>query len=499
MVKKELNILVKGAGIVFIGLIVSRLFGYLFRLVVAKIGTEQYGLLSLGLAITGILSTIALVGLHTGVLRYIAYYKSKDEIGKIKGVINFSLKIPFIISIIFSILLFVFAEFISNTFFHNPDLILVLRIMSFYIPFSVISTILLNGLTAIEKIQYEVYIKNIFEKVFVFLFSIIIIYIGYGLLGVAFAYVLTSFLILIFSIYYFRKNFSSILKGVKPSSVSKELLSYSWPLLLTNFIDIIISWTNLLFLGFFKDASQVGIYNVALPTAMLLIVVPRALLSLFIPVVTSLFAQDNNENIKNLYEIMNKWIFIINFPLFLILFFFSEPILRFLFGNSYTSGAIVLSILSFSYFYSTIFHTSTRMLNIIGKNKVIFNAGILVPLFDIVGAAVATGVSIILGGTLVGGLTYKYLKMQPISFKLIKIFISSLTSIFIIYFITKLIFDPVPLWILIPLFILFGVIYLVILIYLRTFDKHDLEVINFVEEKTRIKLSLVKKVLFRED
>ena len=84
---ESLKTIAKGATLVFIGMFVSKLLTYFYRIVVARIGTEQYGLLSLALAFFWILTTISLVGLGTGVIRYFAFYKAKEDKERMKGVI----------------------------------------------------------------------------------------------------------------------------------------------------------------------------------------------------------------------------------------------------------------------------------------------------------------------------------------------------------------------------------------------------------------------------
>jgi len=69
----------KGAGIVFIGIFLSKFLSYLYRAIVARIGPEQYGMLSIGLAVIGIISFFPLCGLDLGVVRFVSFYKGKND------------------------------------------------------------------------------------------------------------------------------------------------------------------------------------------------------------------------------------------------------------------------------------------------------------------------------------------------------------------------------------------------------------------------------------
>ena len=122
MPNMDLDNIATGTGIVFIGIIISKILSYLYRLVIARIGANEYGLFSLGLGVTGIISSIALFGLHRGVLRYVSYYRGKEDFSKIKGVISSALKISFIASFVLGLALFLLSDFISVKYFHNMNL-----------------------------------------------------------------------------------------------------------------------------------------------------------------------------------------------------------------------------------------------------------------------------------------------------------------------------------------------------------------------------------------
>ena len=82
---QPLKTIAKGASLIFVGMFISKLLTYFYRMIVARIGTEEYGLLSLALAVFGILTTISMLGLGTGVIRYFAFYQAKRSISSYGG------------------------------------------------------------------------------------------------------------------------------------------------------------------------------------------------------------------------------------------------------------------------------------------------------------------------------------------------------------------------------------------------------------------------------
>ena len=105
---KDISFIAKGAIIVFICIILGRLFSYLFTLLVARIGPQQYGALSISFSIIEFLFIFSLLGLNEGVERFVAYYSGKRDNSKAKGIIFDTFLFSGFLSILFSIIFFVF-------------------------------------------------------------------------------------------------------------------------------------------------------------------------------------------------------------------------------------------------------------------------------------------------------------------------------------------------------------------------------------------------------
>ena len=100
--------IMKGAGITLIGLIASKLLGYAYRALLARgLGPEQYGVLSLGLAIVSIVGMIGLLGYNFGIERFIGYYQDKKEQ---QDILHTALYYTLPLSLVLALLLFLIAE-----------------------------------------------------------------------------------------------------------------------------------------------------------------------------------------------------------------------------------------------------------------------------------------------------------------------------------------------------------------------------------------------------
>jgi len=503
---ESLKTITKGAGILFVGIFISKLLTYIYRIIVARIGTEQYGLLSLGIAILGILTTLSLLGLNRGVLRYISFYKGKQELLKIKNILSSTFKITLPLSSILAIFLFIFSNRISVTFFHNPNLSIIIKIIAIAIPFNVFREILFSTLRAFQKIRYEVYAKNIIENISKIILTLIFLVLGLSIIGATISYTLSILFSAILAFYFLEKKVFSFFKNKADNFFNnKELLTYSLPLLFSNFIFSLILWTDTLMIGYFLPESEVGIYNAALPTAFLMWMIPQALLILFIPILTEFYAQNKYDEFKNVYKTVTKWIFVINLILLSIFYLFSKSILGILFGSAYITGAISLIILGTGYFIGFLTSSSQDILLILKKTKLIlFNTTLmaigniilnlyLIPIYGITGAAIATSSIFILRSILLTIESYLIKKIIPFKLNYIKILFSISIASILIKYISK--FYPINIFTLMINGILLLGFYSLFLLITKSFEKEDIMIIKTMQQKIGIDFTKINRFL----
>ncbi|QQG38485.1 MAG: flippase [Candidatus Woesearchaeota archaeon] len=484
---KFIENLAKGSLVLLFGIFLSKLLSYIYRVIVARyLGSSDYGLLILGLAVFGVANLIASLGMRSGVLRYVSFYLGKKDYKKVKGVILSSLKLTFILGVFLGVILFFVSDFLAINLFHNSKLIILLKILAVGLPFVAMLDILLGVFLGFQKPKYEVINDKVIRSIVQILVTLFLIMLGYNVLGAAWGFVigvitstLLSLFILEFKLLKFLKSFVNHIK------MTKELVNFSWPLVLTLVSGLIISYIDTFMLGYFKTASEVGIYNVALPTSALLLILPAALFVNMLSAMTNLYAQKKLNELKKVYNTVVRWLFLINFPIFLFIIFFSEGIITSLFGKEYLSANLALIVLSLGYlFHSLISYPNISVLEVFKRTKTILLINViitvlniiinylLIPEYGIIGAAIGTGGSFILGAILFFLITKDIAKLSPKFISYWKIFLASIISIFVVYLLST--FLNVSLMSLIILFIALIVIYNLLMFLIKGFTKEDL-------------------------
>jgi O-antigen/teichoic acid export membrane protein len=125
----------RGTGIAIVGIASGLLFNFVAKLIIARYGLEaNYGMFSLALAILTVAMMLACLGLHLGATRYIAYFRARGDIAKVRGTISFPLQVVTIASLAIGIALFFSAEAIAINIFHTPQLAQFIKIFAIGTP-----------------------------------------------------------------------------------------------------------------------------------------------------------------------------------------------------------------------------------------------------------------------------------------------------------------------------------------------------------------------------
>ncbi len=339
---------------------------------------------------------------------------------------------------------------------------------------------------------------------------------GFGVVGASLALAVSSVFAFIVSIHLIQKRVYKIFaQGAKTKYNLRELFNYSWPLIGVGFFLIIMSNIDTIFLGLLDTAYNTGVYNVAMPTANMLQMAAFALLSLFVPVATGLYATKRMRELDKTYKTVARWVFTLTFPCTLFAIIFSREILSIMFGPLYGQGASALSILALGFFIYSLMDASRCMLQPIAKTKLIlFNtlAGataniilnfLLIPPLGIVGTALATAFGYSLWSTLALWEVYFAIKIHPFDKAYWKPTIATF-AITALFFALKSSVQPIdsmrfPINLL--LLFSFGAAFLagfaLILLLIKGLQREDIEIMKAIENRTGFRVKFVRNLVKR--
>tara|TARA_B100000427_G_scaffold142558_1_gene118734 strand:- start:333 stop:1859 length:1527 start_codon:yes stop_codon:yes gene_type:complete len=440
--------LAKEASISFGGMGMGSLFRYLFSIIFSQFfGASALGIYSLGNAVTRIGEIFGIVGLDNGVLRYVSREKEKNE--NVKNSIYSSIKMGFISSIIFGLLIYFSSDWIVRNFFSNVDefLSIVIKVYALTLPFTVTTLIASSATQGFKILRYKVFVNQIINP-FTLLITMIISYLFFDVKIAILAPTIISALIGFFLILYYLNNFVDVgIKKIFNAKLNKEIFKFSLPLMFVSAIGIIMHWTDILMLGNLKDEEIVGLYHPVERTAGLIRMILFAFASIFAPLFSQYYHEKNETKMLEVLQLSTKWILLTSLPLFIFLILFSDTMLM-LFDFEYKNKDLfALPILTIGIMIQAIFGLGSSSLTMSGFQKynfintlvalftnILLNI-ILIPDHGIAGAALATTISLLLISLLRFFQNYYFLRMNLLSSKLFKPILSGLLTAVIAFFI----------------------------------------------------------------
>ncbi|XRO75838.1 flippase [Methanocaldococcus sp. 28A] len=503
-VNKVLHGIAKGAGIVFLGTIISMFFGFLSVVIIARyFSTAEYGIYNMAWTILNIAMVIAMLGFPNSLPREIAYYKEKEPL-KIGCLISTALTIILLVSLSVTAFL-IFGSIYIAQIFNEEMLIYTLKIMSLALPFLALTGTFVAISQGFGRVREKVYFQNILYPIlwFSFLGLVVIMKLNFYYIFVSYviAQVITFFAL---AIDVFKKRLFKI--DIIDLELGKELIKLSIPLMFTGIAGFIMTWTDTLMLGFYKTSEAVGLYNAAASLAKLLPIVLYSAGFIYPPLATALYAQGKINKLKRVYQVLTKWMFLATLPLFILMFLFPEATLGFFFGEKYLEASSILQILALGFMFHTLLGLNGLSLIVIKESNFVmystlisavinvFLNVLLIQSYGIKGAAIATAISYFTTNVLNSLRLYQKAKVHPFSRNYIKVVVISLIMsgfVWILHFkMLNILYASLVL-------IAFLIVYLLLLLLSKSIDKEDIDLLLAIERKIGINLSILKKVLQR--
>ena len=284
------------------------------------------------------------------------------------------------ISVILYILLFFLAPYISD-FYQNPELSLVLRVLSL--------SLLFNAISLIGKVRL---LRNLEYKK-IALISIISV-ISSGLLSIVAAMYDLGYWALVIqtTCYYFFLSillyfFTPIqLKFGYSKASFKSLFGFGGSLLISSLMQVLVYEGLTSVISKKYSLSITGYYYQAKKLIDFPVSICRSIADAAIfPILSRIDEKD--ELVDQAFYFLSI-IIILTFPLFTIIFFCSETIISVILGNQWMESAVYLRILCIGAFFLVVEGVNRNFIKSIGKSSVILRAEIYKKLLDILLIAV---------------------------------------------------------------------------------------------------------------
>lgn len=411
--EKYLTTTAKQSSIVFVGRFLGYILGFLMNFILARLfGPKIVGQYSLVKTTVDLVVIFTVFGLNNGIVKYASRYINNNEENKLFEVLKISFIYAGLFSVLGSVIIFVFRGFIANKIFNDNELVIALSYGAWLvIPFT-LRRIFSGIYRSYKDLKDYIIPVEVYRRFAIVIFLLILYILEFKHIS----YVIGSFLLIeISNLSYLAKNIKNIglnfkkifafeLKN-KEKSIKNQVLSYSSMVILIHFMHLILNKIDRVMLGIFSTSEVVGVYNTAASVTILLTFFLSSSNMIFSPIISELYSKNKLNMLQSLYSTITKWLIILTVPIMINIYFFSEIIMGF-FGEEYLIGASTLFILGLGQLINTAVGANGYIMNMCGFEKlllindifmaiinIILNV-VMIPKYGMLGAAIATAISI---------------------------------------------------------------------------------------------------------
>ena len=288
---------------------------------------------------------------------------------------------------------------IMNAMNYQKDVRLIVYVMIVSTIFKSLSDILGTVFLAYEQMHWDAVLKIL--KAVILLVSVsFALYFSLPIIYVAVAYAVTDIVVFAASVgIIFTKliNFAARLQ----KDLVKYLTIESLPYALTVLFYSIYFYIDSVMLSKMRGLAEVGIYSAAYNITIALVSIPHIYVQSIFPTLSRFFVKSKS-SIEVTYNKSLKYLSILAIPITTILFFLSDNIVHFLYGQGFHNSSMVLKIIAITIFFRFVTFVNGIVIISIDKQKqrlyyqgitalinIVLNL-ILIPLYGYVGAAIAT-------------------------------------------------------------------------------------------------------------
>lgn len=393
----------KSLGVLALRVIGVGLFFGLTLFITNYFDDSLVGTYDLSRALLFIAGSICLLGMNESIIYYSGVLSANDAMGNIRQIYRKMVLLVTVTSVAAVVLILLLPNAWIDGLFDKPVHQVVIKTF-FGLWFYAITMLNIEVYRAIKRITISELYRNIGRFLFFLIGAVYISRMGTqdALIDV---FLLNFVLLALVSSahvwYLFRKLPKT--NGFDVGRM-KEILRRSYPMSISLICFLIMQSTDVLVLGRYMDLSDVAYYSVAVKLTMIVALVLSSVNAVFAPKISELFALGDQAQLRSQIRSATRLIFVLTAPVILIMIFGATHILD-LFGPNYHQAGTALKILLAAQTINAMSGSVGVYMNMTGQERtfqrilmvavvanVLLNV-LLIPKYGLMGAAVATGIS----------------------------------------------------------------------------------------------------------
>ncbi len=260
-----------------------------FILVARLVGKQEYGQISIIRSTLNMFLIFSMAGMGITATRYIAMYRNSNP-QKAYKIYIFAQKTVFWISLIISVFIFLFSNFIAKDQLNDANLSVTLRIGSVVLMFMSLSSVQSGALSGFERFKslgLITAINGLIQLIFVVLGAFF-----WGINGVIASLGFSAFILLLQNKYLLKKDIQKIRIVAENNNnekfdISSIFVSFSLPAVLQSFVFIPVLWWAKTYLISHAGYGEIATFDVAEQWYYVVLFIPSSLSTMLLPILTN--------------------------------------------------------------------------------------------------------------------------------------------------------------------------------------------------------------------
>lgn len=397
---------------------------------------EELGLRNILLDIAIIYAQFANFGMYKGMVKFFPFFRANDNSDR--GLLSIASLTAIAGFLTLAIPLFLFQDQILDFYASESSMIKNYYFAIFPLSFFLIFVGLLESyLQARSETVISSFVKNVLHRCLLTVFIVLLHleYIDYYQFLALFvgSYALV---VLFYFVYLWVKGYLSF--KIHFDFFSRRLrgvfYNYSFFSVMSNFSSIVVTRVDVLMIGYFLGLEAVAIYTNAFFLTVLLMVPSVSMANITLPLLSNSWKDRNIEKIDEIYKKTSLTQFLMGGAIFILMWSSIDNFFE-LERLEYIAGKWVFFFLGLSKVINLIFGVNHQIINITKYYRfdsfsslvlalmTIISNTIMIKAMGILGAAIATAVSLVLFNLIRSYFLYKKLRIQPFTFKSVTLFL----------------------------------------------------------------------------
>lgn len=290
----------RGAGVVFAIQVAGAGLGYALQVLLARwMAPPAYGTYVFAMSCATLLATAGSLGFPTAVLRFIPQYAEQQRLGLLSGLLRTSRGLVLAAAAFLAALGSAAAWAL-----HAPAGLPLLPLVAGCWMAPLLAPVLLETefLRARRRLAWAYAPMQVLRPLLVLGSAFLVLHVSGSLTALHVLASLAGALILVWSVQHavVRRTLRSLLASAQPRRLTRHWLAVALPLLLAKGFLVLITKTDLFFIGALLSPERVGIYNAALRTAHAMAFAGFAVDALAAPAIARRYAQGNPAALQQL-------------------------------------------------------------------------------------------------------------------------------------------------------------------------------------------------------